>query len=147
MQSLPAGLRNCHHARNDLRGTGESRLCPGNGPASPVRATGRGHRRRRLIAPTPKERSLLGQRVAEVVAQGFPGPIKALLQALIKEIRVDGPDAIYPTVRLPWVETTTEPMQICAPSWSVEVTSQTRAAPRLKIARGCRSRALHGALP
>ncbi len=54
-----------------------------------------------LTAPTPEELSVLRERVAEAVAQGSSGPVKALLQALIHEIRVDSRDAIHPTFRVP----------------------------------------------
>jgi len=54
-----------------------------------------------LTAPTPEELSVLRERVTEAVAQGSSGPVKALLQALILEIRVDSRDAIHPTFRVP----------------------------------------------
>jgi len=54
-----------------------------------------------LTAPTPEELSVLRQQVAEAVAKGSPGQVKALLQALIHEIRVDSRDAIHPTFRVP----------------------------------------------
>jgi len=54
-----------------------------------------------LTAPTPEELSALRQRVTEAVARGSAGPVKALLQALVHEIRVDSRDAIHPTFRVP----------------------------------------------
>jgi len=54
-----------------------------------------------LTAPTPEELSVLRERVAEAVAQGSSGPVKALLQALIHEIRVDSRGVIHPTFRVP----------------------------------------------
>ncbi len=54
-----------------------------------------------LTAPTAEELSVLRERVTEAVAQGSAGPVKALLQALIHEIRVDSRQAIHPTFRVP----------------------------------------------
>ncbi|MHB8437475.1 MAG: hypothetical protein ACYDC0_16705 [Acidimicrobiales bacterium] len=54
-----------------------------------------------LTAPTPEELTVLRERVAEAVAEGSPGPVKALLQALVHEIRVDSRSAIHPTFRVP----------------------------------------------
>ena len=54
-----------------------------------------------LRPPTPEELSALRERVAEAVAKGSRGQVKALLQALIHEIRVDSRHAIHPTFRVP----------------------------------------------
>ena len=54
-----------------------------------------------LTAPTPEELAALRERVTEAVAEGSAGPVKALLQALIHEIRVDSRDAIHPVFRVP----------------------------------------------
>jgi len=54
-----------------------------------------------LTAPTPEELSALRQRVAEAVENGPSASLKALLQALVHEIRVDSREAIHPTFRAP----------------------------------------------
>jgi len=54
-----------------------------------------------LTAPTPEELSALRQRVTEAVENGPSASVKALLQALVHEIRVDSRDAIHPTFRVP----------------------------------------------
>ena len=54
-----------------------------------------------LSAPTSQELSVLRERVAEAMAKGSTASVKALLQALIHEIRVDSRDAIHPIFRLP----------------------------------------------
>ncbi|MHB1721227.1 MAG: recombinase family protein [Acidimicrobiales bacterium] len=72
-----------------------------------------------LTAPTPEELWALRQRVAEAVAQGSAGPVKALLQALIHEIRVDSRQAIHPTFRVPLGEDHHLDDAVRAPSRSV----------------------------
>ena len=54
-----------------------------------------------LTAPTPKELSVLRERVTEAVAEGSAASVKGLLQALIHEIRVDSREAIHPIFRVP----------------------------------------------
>ena len=54
-----------------------------------------------LAAPSPDELAALRHRVAEALASGDPAPVKALLQALIHEIRVDSRQAIHPIFRVP----------------------------------------------
>jgi site-specific DNA recombinase len=54
-----------------------------------------------LAAPSPDELAALRDRVAEALASSDPAPVKALLQALIHEIRVDSRQAIHPVFRVP----------------------------------------------
>ncbi len=74
-----------------------------------------------LIAPAPEELAVLRQQVAEAVAKGSPGQVKALLQALIHEIRVDSRDAIHPTFRVPLGGDHHQDDAVRAPSRSVGV--------------------------
>ncbi|MDA8148487.1 MAG: recombinase zinc beta ribbon domain-containing protein [Actinomycetota bacterium] len=72
-----------------------------------------------LIAPTPEELSALRERVAEAVAKGSPGQVKALFQALIHVIRVDNRDAIHSSFRVPLGGDHHQDNAVRAPSRSV----------------------------
>ena len=74
-----------------------------------------------LRPPTPEELSALRERVAEAVAKGSRGQVKALLQALIHEIRVDSRHAIHPTFRVPLGGDHHQDDAVRAPSRSVGV--------------------------
>ncbi len=74
-----------------------------------------------LRPPTREELSALREQVAEAVAKGSRGQVKALLQALIHEIRVDSRHAIHPTFRVPLGGDHHLDDAVRAPSRSVEV--------------------------
>ena len=85
-----------------------------------------------ITAPTPEELTGLRERVAEAVSNGSPGPVKALLQALIHEIRVDSREAIQPVFRVPVGLLGTEDGAVRAPSRSVEVKGLEPSASTLR---------------
>ena len=75
-----------------------------------------------LTAPTPKELSVLRERVTEAVAEGSAASVKGLLQALIHEIRVDSREAIHPIFRVPSGRDHPEDDAVRAPSRPVGAT-------------------------
>ncbi len=54
-----------------------------------------------VVTPTEDDLTALRDLVADAVANGSPAAVKALLQALVHEIRVDSRHAIQPIFRLP----------------------------------------------
>jgi site-specific DNA recombinase len=56
------------------------------------------------VAPTEDDLTALRDLVTDAVANGSPASVKAFLQALVHEIRVDSRHAIQPILRLPALE-------------------------------------------
>jgi site-specific DNA recombinase len=89
-----------------------------------------------MAAPSADELTMLRQRVTEAVSEGSPGPVKALLQHLIHEIRVDSRDAIHPIFRVPLGGDNPVGDAVRAPSPSVEVKGLEPSASTLRINNG-----------
>ena len=92
-----------------------------------------------LTAPTPQELAVLRERVTEAVAKGSTASVKALLQALIHEIRVDSRDGIHPMFRVPVGGAHHPDDAVRVPSRSVEVSG---LEPPTSTLRMCPSRHL-----
>jgi hypothetical protein len=101
-----------------------------------------------IVAPTAEELTMLRQRVTEAVSEGSPGPVKALLQHLIHEIRVDSRDAIHPIFRVPVGGDNPVVDAVCAPSSSVEVKGlEPSASTFRKCGSRCHDQALSEDFP
>jgi hypothetical protein len=78
-----------------------------------------------VVTPTEDDLTALRDLVADAVANGSPAVVKALLQALVHEVRVDSRHAIQPIFRLPTLgERSGEPERegaVRAPSSLVDI--------------------------
>src|SRR5664280_1470443 len=86
-----------------------------------------------LVAPTSAE---LRQRVQQAVAGGSSALVKSLLQALIREVRVDSREAIHPVFRVPVGGGHQQDDAVRAPSRSVEVSGLEPPTSTLRIQTG-----------
>lgn len=71
--------------------------------------------------PSPAELQVLRDQIAEALSDGAPAVVKALLQALIHEIRVDSRNSIQPVFRVPLGTAIPGSNAVRAASRSVEV--------------------------